>query len=250
MQQLFIADLHLSPDHPRLVRGFLDLLIHYEGGIDQLYIVGDWFEAWLGDDDHSAWLDGIVKALQQFVAHGTQVFFMHGNRDFALGQQFMQRFDGQLIRTERLTIKNAGLTVVLEHGDALCTDDIAYQRFKKIIRNPLVMTTLLHLPLSLRRKVAQQARQKSKASHQLKSADIMDVNEQAVAAVLNHHDILLHGHTHRPALHQYPNGKKRIVLGDWREPDPEANASIHSTKGSAMIALLNEQGIQFIEWQF
>lgn len=250
MQQLFIADLHLSPDHPRLVRGFLDLLVHYEGRIDQLYIVGDWFEAWLGDDDHSAWLDSIVKALQQFVAHGTQVFFMHGNRDFALGQQFMQRFDGQLIRTERLTIKNTGLTVMLEHGDALCTDDIAYQRFKKIIRHPLVMTTLLHLPLSLRRKVAQQARQKSKTSHQLKSADIMDVNEQAVATVLNQHDVLLHGHTHRPAIHAYSNGKKRVVLGDWREPDAEINDSTDSAKGSAMIALLNEQGIQLLEWQF
>ncbi|RYY78940.1 MAG: UDP-2,3-diacylglucosamine diphosphatase [Moraxellaceae bacterium] len=250
MQQLFIADLHLSPDHPRLVRGFLDLLIQYESAIDQLYIVGDWFEAWLGDDDHSAWLDGIVKALQQFVAHGTQVFFMHGNRDFTLGQQFMQRFDGQLIRTERLTIKNAGLTVVLEHGDALCTDDISYQRFKKIIRNPLVMTTLLHLPLTLRRKVAQQARQKSKASHQHKSAYIMDVNEQAVATVLNQHDVLLHGHTHRPAIHEYSNGKKRVVLGDWREPESTASLTTGLSYGSAMIALLNEHGLQLLEWKF
>lgn len=250
MQQLFIADLHLSPNHPRLVRGFLDLLQYYRTEVDELYIVGDWFEAWLGDDDHSVWLDNIVHALQVFTASGSRIFFMHGNRDFALGQQFMQRFGGRLITKQRITIKNTNLSVALEHGDALCTDDISYQRFKKIIRNPLVMYTLLHLPLSLRRKVAQQARQKSKASHQRKSAYIMDVNEQAVATVLNHHDILLHGHTHRPAIHEYNNGKKRIVLGDWREPESTAGLATGLSYGSAIIALLNEHGLQLIEWKF
>jgi UDP-2,3-diacylglucosamine hydrolase len=250
VQQLFIADLHLSPEHPRLVRGFLDLLAHYQHSIDQLYILGDWFEAWLGDDNHSLWLDEIVHALQEFTASGIQIFFMHGNRDFALGQQFMNRFGGQLISKERIAIENAGLRVALEHGDALCTDDISYQRFKKFIRHPVVINTLLHLPLSLRRKVAQKARQKSKASHQSKSAYIMDVNEQTVATVLNHQDILLHGHTHRPAIHEYSNGKKRVVLGDWRELDPETNTGTHSTKGSAMIALLNDNGLRLLEWNF
>lgn len=249
MRQLFIADLHLSPNHPRLVRGFLDLLAHYQGGIDQLYILGDWFEAWLGDDDHSQWLDDIVHALQVFSAKGTKIFFMHGNRDFALGQQFMSCFGGQLITKERIIIENARQRIVLEHGDALCTDDISYQRFKKIIRNPLIINSLLYLPLSLRRKVAQQARQKSKASHQHKSAYIMDVNEQAVARALASNDILLHGHTHRPAIHEYSNGKKRVVLGDWRESEI-TDSTTGSTNGSAMIALLNEQGLQLIEWKF
>lgn len=249
MRQLFIADLHLSPNHPRLVRGFLDLLAHYQGGIDQLYILGDWFEAWLGDDDHSIWLDDIVHALQVFSSDGTKIFFMHGNRDFALGQQFMSRFGGQLITKERITIENARQRIVLEHGDALCTDDVSYQRFKKIIRNPLIINSLLQLPLALRRKVAQQARQKSKASHQRKSAYIMDVNEQAVARALANNDILLHGHTHRPAIHEYSNGKKRVVLGDWRE-SKATDSTTGSTNGSAMIALLNEQGLQLIEWQF
>lgn len=243
MKQLFIADLHLSPEHPRLIRGFLALLAHYQQRIDQLYILGDWFEAWLGDDDDSAWLDEIVQALNQFSSHGAQVFFMVGNRDFALGQRFMQRFGGTLIRTERSSIENQGLRVVIEHGDALCTDDVAYQRFKKIIRNPFILKPLLSLPLSFRRQVAQTARQKSKASHQYKSSAIMDVNEQAVADVLSKHDILLHGHTHRPAVHEYTNRKKRIVLGDWRE-DNQKNS------GEAMIALLDENGLNLLKWQF
>ena len=249
MQQLFIADLHLSPKHPRLVRGFLDLLAHYQGNINQLYILGDWFEAWLGDDDHSQWLDDIVHALQIFTARGNQIFFMHGNRDFALGQQFMSRFGGQLITKERITIENAGQNIVLEHGDALCTDDRSYQRYKKIIRHPIIMNTLLRLPLTTRRKVAKKTRQRSKNSHQRKSAYVMDVNEQTVQAVLSNHDILMHGHTHRPAIHEYSNGKKRVVLGDWRESEA-TDSTTGSTNGSAMLALLNEQGLQLIEWKF
>lgn len=239
MQQLFIADLHLSPNHPRLVRGFLDLLACYHSSIDQLYILGDWFEAWLGDDDDSVWLDALVDALQQFTAQGRQVFFMRGNRDFALGQQFMSRFGGQLITQEPMFIENAGLRIVLEHGDALCTDDVSYQRFKKIIRHPFILKALLGLPLPLRRRLAQKARQQSKASHQHKSAYIMDVNEQAVARALSKHDILLHGHTHRPAIHEYSHGKKRVVLGDWREDT-----------GEAMIALLDKHGLQLTKWKF
>ncbi len=244
MKQLFIADLHLSPDHPRLVRGFLDLLRHYQGQVDQLYILGDWFEAWIGDDDHSAWLDDIVKALQQFVAHGTQVFFMHGNRDFALGQSFMQRFGGTLISDDTLSIVHPQLKISVEHGDALCTDDTDYQRFRSIIRSKFVLTPLLKTPLILRRAIANYARQKSKQSHQLKASYIMDVNAEAVKNRLTEHDVLLHGHTHRPALHSHDDGKKRYVLGDWR--DDKTNDC-----GEAVIALFDEEhGLQLIDWKF
>ena len=244
MKQLFIADLHLSPDHPRLVRGFLDLLQHYQGQIDQLYILGDWFEAWIGDDDHSRWLDPIVGALQEFVAHGTQVFFMHGNRDFALGQGFMQRFGGQLLTQDTLSISHPTIKMIVEHGDALCTDDADYQRFRKIIRNKLLLNSLLKLPLKFRRDIANYARQKSKKSHQQKESYIMDVNDTAVQNRLKDHDILLHGHTHRPAMHEYDNGKKRYVLGDWRE---DSNKDC----GEAVIALFDDaHGLQLIDWKF
>ena len=244
MKQLFIADLHLSPNHPRLVRGFLDLLQNYQGQVDQLYILGDWFEAWIGDDDHSTWLDTIVAALQRFVAQGSQVFFMHGNRDFALGQRFMQRFGGQLLTQESLSIKHSSIKIIVEHGDALCTDDKDYQRFRKIIRNQLLLSTLLKLPLKFRRTIANFARQKSQQSHQQKESYIMDVNELAVQHKLKGHDILLHGHTHRPALHEYPNGKKRYVLGDWRE-------DLASNSGEAVIALFDDKnGLELIDWKF
>lgn len=239
--QLFIADLHLSPDHPRLVRGFLDLLQHYQGKAEKLYILGDWFEAWVGDDDNSPWLNELVTALQQFSAQGAQVFFMRGNRDFALGQRFLKRFGGILLPDE-FDIHSGQLSIHIEHGDALCTDDVDYQKFKKIIRNPLVLGFLKLMPLSFRRKLATTARAKSKQAHAGKQSYIMDVNDTAVQQVLASHDILLHGHTHRPQVHNYPNGKQRIVLGDWRE-------HTGSGIGEAMIAELDEH-LRLLEWRF
>lgn len=243
MQQLFISDLHLSPEHPRLVRGFLDLLAHYQGNIDQLYILGDWFEAWIGDDDDAIWLDEIVTALKKFIAHGSQVLFMHGNRDFALGQRFLDRFGGKLLDDE-VTLKSGHLTLRIEHGDALCTDDVNFQKFRKISRNKWLLKAILCLPLNTRRKIAETARQKSQASNAHKEAYIMDVNEAAVQQILQQHNILLHGHTHRPAIHDYANNKKRYVLGDWRE-------NAEAGKSEAVIAILNEQdGIQLKTWYF
>lgn len=134
MTYLFISDLHLSPDHPRLVRGFLDLLTEYLDQNTQLYILGDWFNAWIGDDYTAPWLDDIVTTLKQFTQAGNQVYFQAGNRDFVLGNKFLARFGGQLLpEIDQLII--AGIHFRLEHGDALCTDDVSYQRFKKIIRH-------------------------------------------------------------------------------------------------------------------
>jgi UDP-2,3-diacylglucosamine hydrolase len=212
---LFISDLHLSPEHPRLVRGFLDLLDTYQQQQTQLYILGDWFNAWLGDDDSSAWLDHIVDALRAFTAAGNQIFFLVGNRDFALGQSFLDRFNGQLL-PEIYQLNIADQRIRLEHGDLLCTDDLSYQRFRKVIRHPWVLKTLTCLPLKTRQKIAQGFRKKSIQTKQVKSYDIMDVNQQAVITALSDVDVLIHGHTHRPDLHTLLN-KQRIVLGDWRE---------------------------------
>lgn len=244
--QLFIADLHLSPEHPRLVRGFLDLLQHYQGKIEKLYILGDWFEAWIGDDDDSPWLDEIVSALQQFSAHGTQVLFQRGNRDFALGQRFLKRFGGVLLPDE-FDIQSNQLSIHIEHGDALCTDDVDYQKFRQIIRNPLVLGFLKMLPLGFRRKLANTARAKSKQANASKQSYIMDVNEAAVQQALARHHILLHGHTHRPQVHHYADGKQRIVLGDWRENSAEKPATYC---GEAMIAELDDTGLHLLQWFF
>ncbi len=214
MTYLFISDLHLSPDHPRLIRGFLALLTEYQNKNTQLYILGDWFNAWIGDDYTAPWLDEIVSALQVFAAAGNQVYFQVGNRDFALGLKFLNQFDGILL-PDVYTLEIDHKKFRLEHGDALCTDDIGYQRFRKVIRNPILLGFLKRTPLSFRQKLANGFRKKSSETTQLKSYDIMDVNTQAVESVITPVDYLIHGHTHRPDIHHVLN-KQRIVLGDWR----------------------------------
>lgn len=214
MTYLFISDLHLSPDHPRLVRGFLDLLDAYQNKNTQLYILGDWFNAWIGDDYTAAWLDEVVARLKQFSQAGNQIYFIVGNRDFALGQKFLDQFSGQLL-PDVYTLHIGSQQVRLEHGDALCTDDVSYQKFRKIIRNPIILGILKKTPLAFRQKLAQGFRKKSQQANQIKSYDVMDVNADAVSQALQHADVLIHGHTHRPNIHN-EHGKPRIVLGDWR----------------------------------
>ena len=232
MTYLFIADLHLSPEHPRLVRGFLDLLNQYQSKNTQLYILGDWFNAWIGDDYTAPWLDEIVEHLKKFTQAGNQIFFLVGNRDFALGRKFLNQFNGTLLPDEYI-LNIANKKFKIEHGDALCTDDVSYQRFRRVIRNPLLLMLIKSTPLSFRQKLANGFRKKSRESQQYKTYDIMDVNTQAVDHALNHVDVLIHGHTHRPEIHNV-NGKPRIVLGDWRERTSEA-----------MILEVDENG----EWQ-
>lgn len=238
MTYLFISDLHLSPDHPRLVRGFLALLKQYQDKNTHLYILGDWFNAWIGDDYSAPWLDEIVSALQKFTAANNQVYFQVGNRDFALGQKFLKQFNGILLPNV-YTLNIQRHTFRLEHGDALCTDDVAYQRFRKVIRNPILLGLIKRTPLSFRQKLANGFRKKSSENKQLKSYDIMDVNAKAVENVITEVDYLIHGHTHRPEIHQVLN-KQRIVLGDWRED-------------SAWILEINEQensSLDFKKWTY
>ncbi|NHB57347.1 UDP-2,3-diacylglucosamine diphosphatase [Acinetobacter sp. 194] len=215
MTHLFISDLHLSPDHPRLIRGFLDLLDHYRTQETQLYILGDWFNAWIGDDYSAPWLDDIVEHLKAFTAAGNRIYFQVGNRDFALHQVFLNQFNGQLLPDiDTLTIGQTKIRI--EHGDALCTDDVKYQRFKKVIRNPFLISFLRKTPLSFRTKLAEGFRKRSNHTKEFKSYEVMDVNQGAVAEALKDVDLLIHGHTHRPQIH-HEYGKLRIVLGDWRE---------------------------------
>jgi UDP-2,3-diacylglucosamine hydrolase len=236
---LFISDLHLSPEHPRLVRGFLDLLVHYQNKQTQLYILGDWFNAWIGDDYSAPWLDEIVEALKAFNKKGNRVYFQVGNRDFALNQVFLNKFNGVLL-SDTYYLNISGQQYRLEHGDALCTDDISYQRFRKIIRNPLLVAFLRRTPLSFRTKLVNGFRKKSHSDKQQKSYEIMDVNEQAVIGALENVDTLIHGHTHRPAIHVIQQ-KQRIVLGDWRED----HAQILEINPSS-----NMQQIKLTDWYY
>jgi len=235
---LFISDLHLSPDHPRLVRGFLALLKEYKNKNTQLYILGDWFNAWIGDDYGAPWLDEIITTLQEFTAANNHVYFQVGNRDFVLGKKFLALFNATLLPDVYILEINHR-KFRLEHGDALCTDDVAYQRFRKVIRNPVLLGILKRTPLNFRQKLANGFRKKSSETKQLKSYDIMDVNLYAVENAIHQVDFLIHGHTHRPEIHEIIN-KKRIVLGDWRED-------------TAWILEINEQEnfkLDFKKWSY
>lgn len=239
MQQLFIADLHLSDDHPRLIRGFLSLLAHYQSESTELYILGDWFNAWLSDRDPSDWLLPMIKQLREFTASGNQVYFLCGNRDFVLGQRFLDRFGGKLLK-EPYVYEWQGLIIRLEHGDALCTDDVEYQRFKRIIRNPVLLGFLKLFPFYLKRRLANYARRKSQIRQQNAHYQPVDVNQAEVFKQIQNVDLLIHGHTHRPAIHSLKIGQQRIVLGDWRE----------DTGRAKILLLKSAQDISFFDWQF
>lgn len=218
---LFIADLHLSCEHPRLTRGFLSLLNTYKTQAIDLYILGDWFNAWLDDQDDSEWLIPIVTALQDFTHSGNQIFALVGNRDFVLGQGFLDRFGGVLL-PESYLWQHQGKIWRLEHGDALCTDDIAYQRFKRIIRHPWLLGSLKRLPFHIKQRIAHILRRKSRQRQTHKHYQPVDVNKAYVREQMQGVDVLLHGHTHRPEIEYFENGSVRIVLGDWREETGEA----------------------------
>ncbi|WP_296402260.1 UDP-2,3-diacylglucosamine diphosphatase [Psychrobacter sp.] len=230
--RVLISDLHLSADEPALVQAFLALIDDLKAlaNLNELYILGDWFDAWVGDDRyltlsstefHRNWLTPIIETLSELSAKGCDIKVMHGNRDFLIGQEFCDLFNAELIH-EPYFIHINDKSFRLEHGDALCTDDKSYQRFRTIMRNPVTQWLLLKRPLQKRIALAQRIRTKSSMDKSHKSMSIMDVNHAAVLKVLNKVDGLIHGHTHRPAKHEVIVDKKnhttkpRYVLGDWR----------------------------------
>lgn len=242
IREVFISDLHLSEEQPALTKALLALLddLAVLPNLKKLYILGDWFEVWIGDDAYielseeqknQHWITPIVKKLRQLRINGCQIFIMHGNRDFLIRQPFCDTFSGQLI-SEPTLINIGKHNVRLEHGDALCTDDKRYQKFRKYSRNQFVQWWLLHKPLAKRVQLANKLRNRSKQENAHKSNEIMDVNEQAVTNVMTDVDFLIHGHTHRPAVHDLHSNdlfkndlsgedasqkdKTRYVLGDWR----------------------------------
>ena len=217
----FIADLHLAQNRPDITACFLHFLKNDAVKAQTLYILGDLFEAWIGDDDDSAYIATIAKALTSLSNVGTKTYYIHGNRDFLLGERFAQK-SAMTILPEIDLIDLYGQSVVIMHGDTLCTRDIAYQKFRKKSRSWWWQTAVKSLPLFIRKKMAANYRKKSAAATAMKSQDIMDVTETEVVHCLEEHQsqLLIHGHTHRPAIHSLQvNGKtaQRIVLGDWYE---------------------------------
>lgn len=216
---LLISDLHLEEERPDITRAFLRFLQERAMQADALYILGDFFEVWIGDDGMTPFQHQIAAALRQLSEAGTRIFLMHGNRDFLIGRAFCREAGCTLLKDPSV-VALEGERVLLMHGDSLCTADEAYMRMRRILRNPLVLFILRHLPLGKRRQLARKLRNESRAQTRMKAAEITDVTPTEVERVMSEHGVhtLIHGHTHRPCIHAMTvNGQaaQRIVLGDW-----------------------------------
>lgn len=218
----FISDLHLCASRPKITETFLTFLKDIQEKAESLYILGDLFEYWAGDDDlNEAFNQRIINAFRALAQSGVAIFFMHGNRDFLIGETFCNAAHIHLLADPTL-ITLCGHRILLSHGDALCTDDVAYQAFRNQVRAPEWQAQFLDQPLETRKKQIEAIRARSEEEKTTKNFAIMDVNEQAVIDLLRQYqpDLFIHGHTHRPNVHEINlDGKliKRVVLGDWYE---------------------------------
>lgn len=217
MHTLFISDLHLQPQRPHITRAFFGLLHHQAREADALYILGDLFDVWIGDDERTPLQDEVAAEISALVAHGTPVYLIHGNRDFMIGEEYCQRAGLQLL-PDPSTINLYDQQVLLMHGDSLCTDDKGYQRYRRFIRSGFIRWLQNYVSLRNRQKIGRLIRGKSAATNQYKSRALQDINQAAAAAAMNQANtpVLIHGHTHRPGIEPVANGAgERIVLGDW-----------------------------------
>jgi UDP-2,3-diacylglucosamine hydrolase len=220
VSSLFISDLHLTEERPEANERFIGFLEDKARDADTLYILGDFFEYWIGDDDIVEPFNAVVVGLlRDLTQKGTPVRFMHGNRDFLIGERFCAATGAQLLQDP--TVEEVeGVKTLLMHGDTLCTDDLDYQAWRRTARNPAFQADFLSKSLPERRRLIVQMRERSKEVVQGKPAEIMDVNDDAVREVLRRHDVrrLIHGHTHRPGRHTIEvDGQRceRWVLPDW-----------------------------------
>ena len=238
MTDLFISDLHLDQQRPGITQLFLDFLDSRARYAQRLFILGDLFESWVGDDHHDGLSDRVATGLKQLSDQGTKLSFIHGNRDFLLGKQYARRCGMELL-VDPSVIHIDQQATLLCHGDTLCIDDLDYQAFRQQVRDPQWQEQFLSKPLSERLEFARQARERS-ATHTATAPEaIMDVNKTAVAKLMHANGVklLIHGHTHRPAIHQLEiesGSARRIVLGDWYE------------KGSVLVARHAQLDLQTI----
>lgn len=220
MPTLFISDLHLEDSRPRMTELLLGLLSGRAREADALYILGDLFEYWIGDDFVSPTAEAVADATRDLADFGVPVYFMHGNRDFLLGPEYARRAGMELL-PDTLVVDLHGTATLLLHGDTLCTDDAAYQSFRRQVRDPQWQEAFLARSPEERVAVAQQARDASKQHTSAASMEIMDVNDAAVKEAFGKHGVqhMIHGHTHRPAFHEHELAGgatgHRIVLADW-----------------------------------
>ncbi len=220
MLSLFISDLHLDPSRPAATNAFLSFL-EKNRGKGHLFILGDLFEAWIGDDDPNPHYAEVMSAMAEFSTSGCNSSVMHGNRDFLLGDLFCKKTGFTLVQ-DSTVLQLGSNPVLLLHGDTLCTEDSDYQAFRRLVRDPKWQADFLAQSLEERHKFAAQARTTSKTESSRKPEAIMDVSKQEVSKIMQARNVswMIHGHTHRPKIHEwFENNTKftRIVLGDWYE---------------------------------
>jgi UDP-2,3-diacylglucosamine hydrolase len=218
-ETLFISDLHLDKERPEIIRLFIHFLRSQATRSESLYILGDLFEYWIGDDQPITDLEPVIKGLQSLTAASIPVYFIHGNRDFLIGESFAETTGIKLL-PESTVIDIYGRPTLIMHGDTLCTDDTDYQKMRAMLRHTDWQKQFLSLSLEERTQQALQLRAKSQSATKDKKEDIMDVNSQAVEKIMHDNtvDLLIHGHTHRPAIHEFlirDKKAQRVVLGDW-----------------------------------
>ena len=223
MHTLFISDLHLSADQPHSMTAFQRFIATLAPQAESLYILGDLFEYWAGDDDrHDPFHAQVISALRGLAAHPVKVYLMQGNRDLLMGEELAQACHATLLPDPTL-LDMYGTPTLISHGDKLCTDDVEYQNYRAQVHDPAFQKNFLAQPLQTRKTYIAQLRQQSTAAKQGKSDAIMDVNDNAVAALLREHGYprLIHGHTHRPNRHEHAvdgHHCERWVLSDWDKP--------------------------------
>jgi UDP-2,3-diacylglucosamine hydrolase len=250
---VFISDLHLQETAPQETAQFLSLLKQLDTTIDALYILGDLFEYWIGDDDDSPFHRTIQSALHAVAQKNIPVYFMHGNRDFFIGQDFLNKTDCILLPDEHC-INLYGTPVLLMHGDTLCTQDHAYQKARRWLRNRFLQRLFLTLPLRFRKLIADKARDKSRKYTMQASTEIMDVSQDQVSKVMLAHGVnhVIHGHTHRRNIHTFTLNNRpatRIVLGSWHDG---ANALCWSESGEFVMTsgLREGHALRNDEWHW
>lgn len=219
MTTLFISDLHLDPGRPAITRLFLEFLATEASAAEALYILGDLYEYWIGDDFFSPLARQVSSALQGLAKKGVPVFFMHGNRDFLIGETYAGQACMSLLPQE-VKLDLYGVATLLLHGDSLCVDDVKYQQLRATLRDPAWQENFLSQSIDERLAFAATAREASKTYTESAAMEIMDVNQQAVEEIMQQYQVsrMIHGHTHRPAVHQLSvsgSSAERIVLGDW-----------------------------------
>lgn len=221
MTRLFISDTHLHESRPAVTEGFFRFLEERASGAEALYILGDFFDSWIGDDDDSALVQDVTARVRAVASAGTHLYLMHGNRDFLMGEKFADAIGAELLADPTI-INLYGRSTLLMHGDTLCTRDEAYMAFRRQVRSTQWQSEVLSKPLEERRHMAQQLRKQSASMNSNKAQDIMDVTPEEVLRVMRRDrtPLLIHGHTHRPGRHPVnleQTSAERIVLGDWHE---------------------------------